>query len=88
MKDKLEPPVSAERMAQARQLLAQGESLGALLLALDALVQSLNHLRGALDSLQQNLAHRAGLPGPALVSQEEPEANLYPLPERKPLVFH
>jgi len=88
MKDKLEPSVSAAQMAQASQLLAQGETLGALLLALDALVQSLNHLRGALDSLQQNLAHRSGLAGPALVSPTEPEAHRYPLPEKKPPVFH
>ena len=88
MKDKLEAAASILELEQARELQAQGQSLKALLIALDALVQSLNHLRGALNSLQANAAQGRGEPRPCSDPQEPSQASLYPLPAKKPPVLH
>lgn len=87
VKDEPEATASVLKLEQARELQAQGQSLKALLLALDALVQSLNHLRGALNSLQENVAHSRG-PRPSPAFPEPSQPNPGPLPAKKPPVLH
>jgi len=88
MKDKLEAAASILELDQARELQAQGQSLKALLIALDALVQSLNHLKGALNSLQAHAASGRGEPRPCSDLKEQFQPSLYPLPKKKPPVLH
>jgi len=88
MRDKPEAAASVLILEEARELQAQGQSLRALLLALDALVQSLNHLQGALNSLQQNAAQSRGGPRPSPAFPEQSHPNSCPLPVKKPPVLH
>lgn len=88
MRDKPEAAASVLKLEEARELQAQGQSLRALLLALDALVQSLNHLQGALNSLQQNVVQSRGGPRPSPTFPEQSQPNSCQLPVKKPPVLH
>ena len=58
--DKLTPQEMAAQLERARELMAQGHSEKALLLAMDTLMEVLKQLRESLSALQENLAKLRG----------------------------
>jgi len=76
------------QLQRARELLAQGQHQEALVLALDALQSVLHNLRESLLSLQRNLAQVQEERGQVNPSQQEMEALLNLLNEKKSRQYH
>ncbi len=87
MKEKPNSPQSFIKMEEARRLMDQGHFQESLILALDVLLQELDHLRSSLLALQT--VTRSELPDAA---RQAPEEQLphepYWLPVVKPRVLH
>jgi len=87
MKDKANTPQSFIKMEEARRLMDQGNIEESLILALDALLQELDHLRSSLLALQ--MLTRSELPAATPTGSEEPPPpEPYWLPAVKPRVLH
>jgi hypothetical protein len=87
MKDKANNPQSFVKMEEARRLMDQGYYQESLVLALDALLQELDHLRSSLLALQAET--RPALSARAPNSRtEQPHAETYWLPAAKLRVLH
>ena len=89
MKGKTNSSATAEKLEQARDLMNKGESREALIMALNALLQSLHTLRASLLSLQNGLSEMQGLfpltPAPAPVKVASvPRLELL----KKPRILH
>ncbi|OGP71147.1 MAG: hypothetical protein A2Z73_06275 [Deltaproteobacteria bacterium RBG_13_60_28] len=89
MKDKKSSNATAVQLEQARELMHQGHSREALIMAMNALLQALNTLRGTLLSLQSGLSEvqelfpRTPAPAPVKVAAV-PRLELM----KKPRVLH
>ncbi|MGO8761847.1 MAG: hypothetical protein ACLQUS_07645, partial [Desulfobaccales bacterium] len=70
MKDKPDHPPSFVKMEAARRLMDQGRCQESLVLALDALLQELDHLRSSLSALRT--LTRPPTPAAAAPAREEP----------------
>ena len=86
MPDKPKVDTAVRKIERARKLLDQGRNREALNLALDALVQALDHLYNSLISIQQTL-------DPALsrysdTQEEKPHPGLGGRPEKKLRFLH
>jgi hypothetical protein len=87
MKDKAKTPRSFVKMEAARRLMDQGHYQESLAVAVDALVQEMDHLRSSLLALQT--LTRLAAPAPASPAREEPPlSEPYWLPPVKPRVLH
>jgi hypothetical protein len=85
MKDQTKTPRSFVKMEAARRLMDQGRCQESLALALDALLQELDHLRTSLSALRTLTRPEA----PAAPAREEPPpSEPYWLPAVKPRVLH
>jgi len=76
------------QLQRARELLAQGQHQEALVLALDTLQSVLHNLRESLLSLQRNLAQAQEERGKVGPSQQEMEALVSLLQEKKSRQYH
>ncbi len=87
MQDKSSPPPSFIKMEQARRLLDQGNYQESLVVALEALLEELDHLRNSLLAL--STVTRPGSPrrSPGL-PEEPPQPDHFWLPAPKPRVLH
>ena len=87
MKDKANTPQSFIKMEEARRLMDQGQHQESLVLALNALLQELDHLRSSLLALQS--VTRTELPAANTPAWEDPPLlEPYWLPAVKPRVLH
>ncbi len=87
MKNNKNTPQSFIRMEEARRLMDQGHIQESLILALDALLQELDHLRGSLLALRT--VTRSALADAAPdTPKEQPPSEPYWLPVTKPRVLH
>ena len=86
MKDKPDHPPSFVKMEAARRLMDQGRCQESLSLALDALLQELDHLRSSLSALRT--LTRPAAPAAAPAREEPPPSEPYWLPPVKPRVLH
>lgn len=89
MKKRTNANATAVQLEQARELMQQGQSREALVMAMNALLQALNNLRGSLLSLQNGLSEVQELfplnPAPARVKVAAvPRLELV----KKPRVLH
>ncbi len=86
MKDKPSTPHSFIKMEESRRLMDQGHPEESLILALEALLQELDHLRSSLQALE------ASAPAPfgaaPRVPAEHPSSAPHWLPPVKPRVLH
>ncbi len=87
MKNNKNTPQSFIRMEEARRLMDQGHIQESLILALDALLQELDHLRGSLLALRT--VTRSALADAAPdAPKEPPPSEPYWLPVTKLRVLH
>jgi hypothetical protein len=87
MKDEAKTPQSFVKMEAARRLMDQGHYQESLVVALDALVQELDHLRGSLSALQ-TVTRSEALAAASLAREEPPLSEPHWLPPVKPRVLH
>jgi hypothetical protein len=87
MKDKADNPQGFIKMEEARRMMDQGQCQKSLVLALEALLHELDHLRSSLLALQR--ATRPQFSGASAPAREE-RLHLEPcwLPAVKPRVLH
>jgi hypothetical protein len=86
-----ESPPSIEtalQLAQARELMAQGQPEKAMALALGALQGALYHLKEALARLQHNLAQAMAALPPQDPGARKPAAAASADPPHKPRIYH
>ena len=87
MKDNSENPSSFVKMAQARELMDRGRHRESLILALDALLQELNHLKESLLALQ-TITRPESSATTTPMPEEPPQPEPYWLPAAKPRLLH
>ncbi len=88
MKKSIDQSITCLQLQQARELMAQGKSEQALVVALAALQTALNNLRDSLLSLQNNLTQmRLNLEKSAASQKEKPSLDLMAW-EKGPRVYH
>lgn len=83
---KPKPDTAALQIERARKLLDEGRNREALNLALDALLQALDHLYNSLVSMQKTLD--PALPRYSDTQEEKPHSGFGGRPEKKPRFFH